>query len=628
MTDVLRDVVRHGTAVGSVGSRINFPAGGKTGTTNDGFDVWYIGFTPDLVTGVWIGFDQPKKIKSNAQGGVLAAPAWTAMMREVYERRAIPPAWPRPDGLTALDIDKTTGYKATPFCPKDVHYIESFIPGTEPTPFCPIHSPFGSVGGVMGGSGRARPTAPRLRRHRRSAPLPPSLRPRRAVSRGPAGRRASRRLPPRDRRHGRNGPLSDLAVGMRPCRLRAEWVLPMAAPPIAGGAVLIGADGRIEAVGPDRVVPLPPDAVEGRYDGSLLLPGLINTHTHLELTGLAGGPPEPDFTGWILGVRQAKAARSAEAVDQAARQGVGECWAAGVTTVADTGDSGAVIAALAALGGSGIVYHEVFGPHPGQVERRTGRAPVGGRPARPVRHRPGADRGLAPRTLHREQRTVRRDLGVRRGRRPAAGRASGRVAGGGGAAGAGGAVPSRKPGHVGRSPFRPAGAVAGRMARYTRRSGRADPVHSRGPGDGRGSRSPGPPRGCRGALPAQSNRAHGHGDAPLQGMLRRGLRVGVGTDSVLSVGVVDLLAEARAARVLGALDAPARSRCARRGRPRAIGLASEIGSLSRGGGGIARWSGRGRRGSVGRGARSRQRSGGCRGHLSGRKGRYALGVAA
>ena len=155
ITDALRDVVRHGTAVGSVGARINFPAGGKTGTTNDGFDVWFIGFTPDLVTGVWIGFDQPRKIKSNAQGGVLAAPAWTAMMREVYERRAVPTAWPRPAGLTALDIDKTTGYKATPFCPKDVHYIESFIPGTEPTGFCPIHSPFGNVGGVMGGSGPA-----------------------------------------------------------------------------------------------------------------------------------------------------------------------------------------------------------------------------------------------------------------------------------------------------------------------------------------------------------------------------------------------------------------------------------------------------------------------------------------
>jgi membrane peptidoglycan carboxypeptidase len=162
MTDALRDGVRHDTAVGSVGSRINFPAGGKTGTTNDGFDVWFIGFTPDLVTGIWLGFDQPKKIKANAQGGVLAAPAWTAMMREVYERRALPTAWPRPDGLTALDIDKTTGYKATPFCPKEVHYIESFIPGTEPTAFCPIHSPFGTVGGAspLGGAGTSPDGAP------------------------------------------------------------------------------------------------------------------------------------------------------------------------------------------------------------------------------------------------------------------------------------------------------------------------------------------------------------------------------------------------------------------------------------------------------------------------------------
>jgi penicillin-binding protein 1A len=178
MTDVLRDVVRHGTAVGSVGTRINFPAGGKTGTTNDGNDVWFIGFTPDMVTGFWIGFDQPKKIKANAQGGVLAAPAWTAMMREVYERRTIPAAWPRPAGLTALDVDKTTGYKATPFCPKDVHYIESFIPGTEPTAFCPVHSPFGSMGGVMGGNGpdavQAPGTAPVVPGAGQPVPAPPA----------------------------------------------------------------------------------------------------------------------------------------------------------------------------------------------------------------------------------------------------------------------------------------------------------------------------------------------------------------------------------------------------------------------------------------------------------------------
>lgn len=160
MTDVLRDVVRHGTAVGSVGARINFPAGGKTGTTNDGFDVWFIGFTPDMVTGLWIGFDQPRKIKANAQGGVLVGPAWTAMMREVYERRSVPAAWPRPAGLSALDVDKTTGYKATPFCPKDVHYIESFISGTEPGAFCPVHSPFGSIGVLGGEAPEAQQTSP------------------------------------------------------------------------------------------------------------------------------------------------------------------------------------------------------------------------------------------------------------------------------------------------------------------------------------------------------------------------------------------------------------------------------------------------------------------------------------
>ena len=148
MTDVLRDVVLRGSASGRVGRQIQFPAGGKTGTTNDGNDVWFIGFTPDLVTGVWIGFDQPQKIMANAQGGRLAAPAWTDMMNEIYERRPKPAAWSRPADLTFAEIDKTTGYRATPFCPREVHYIESFIPGTEPQGFCPVHSsPF-----MMGGS--------------------------------------------------------------------------------------------------------------------------------------------------------------------------------------------------------------------------------------------------------------------------------------------------------------------------------------------------------------------------------------------------------------------------------------------------------------------------------------------
>ncbi|HET9152231.1 MAG TPA: PBP1A family penicillin-binding protein [Gemmatimonadales bacterium] len=148
MVDALRDVVRKGTAAGSVGARIRFPAGGKTGTTNDYNDVWFIGFTPELVTGVWMGFDTPTKIMPNAQGGRLAAPAWTALMNEIYARRPVPAPWPRPSELKAAEIDNTTGYLATAFCPAEVHEIESFIPGTEPTEYCPVHtqgilSPFG-----------------------------------------------------------------------------------------------------------------------------------------------------------------------------------------------------------------------------------------------------------------------------------------------------------------------------------------------------------------------------------------------------------------------------------------------------------------------------------------------------
>jgi len=148
ITDVLRDVVRRGTAAGTVGSQITFAAAGKTGTTNDGFDVWYVGFTPELVTGLWIGFDQPKKIMNNAQGGRLAAPAWTAMMKEVYDRRSTSFQWNRPEDLQVAEIDSTTGFLATPFCPRPLRYVESFAPGTVPATYCPVHSQLLGVPGM------------------------------------------------------------------------------------------------------------------------------------------------------------------------------------------------------------------------------------------------------------------------------------------------------------------------------------------------------------------------------------------------------------------------------------------------------------------------------------------------
>ncbi len=133
MVSMMKDVVQRGTAAGSVGSLFKYPAGGKTGTTNDGADVWFIGYTSDLVAGVWMGFDKPQKIKGNAQGGQLAAPAWTAFMREVYRRKPAPPDWPRPDGIVVRQIDPATGLLAGPGCGSATEY---FIAGTDPIQTC------------------------------------------------------------------------------------------------------------------------------------------------------------------------------------------------------------------------------------------------------------------------------------------------------------------------------------------------------------------------------------------------------------------------------------------------------------------------------------------------------------
>jgi penicillin-binding protein 1A len=140
MVSVMKDVVRRGTAAGSVGSQIDFPAGGKTGTTNDGTNVWFIGYTSDLVAGVWMGFDKPQKIKANAQGGILAAPAWTSFMNEIYRRRPKPRDWPMPPNIVQRQIDVTTNMLVSPYCPRNVIGTEFFIPGTDPIIQCDVHT--------------------------------------------------------------------------------------------------------------------------------------------------------------------------------------------------------------------------------------------------------------------------------------------------------------------------------------------------------------------------------------------------------------------------------------------------------------------------------------------------------
>jgi penicillin-binding protein 1A len=147
MLDMLRDVVRRGTAYSAVWrAGFTHPSAGKTGTTDDYTDAWYVGFTSEIVTGVWVGYDLQQRIMNNGGGGRIVAPAWTAFMRDVYDRRPAPPDWPRPDGLVFREVDETNGHLATPFCPQGVRRWEYFYPGTEPTQYCPTHSVFG--GGV------------------------------------------------------------------------------------------------------------------------------------------------------------------------------------------------------------------------------------------------------------------------------------------------------------------------------------------------------------------------------------------------------------------------------------------------------------------------------------------------
>jgi 5-methylthioadenosine/S-adenosylhomocysteine deaminase len=361
-------------------------------------------------------------------------------------------------------------------------------------------------------------------------------------------------------------------------RLAARWVLPISGPPIECGAVLVGPDGRIEAVGPDVAVPRPADAADESFADGILLPGLVNTHTHLELTGFDLGPPDREFAAWIPRLRAIKETRGPRDFVAAARLGLADCWAAGVTTVADTGDTGSVVRAMAEMGASGIAYQEVFGPHPAQAaeslaELRTrvdeaGRFAVGRVRLGVSPHAPytvsgplysavseWAARDRLPVAVHLAESLAESEL-LERG--------AGRFAEAWGRRG----IPLPEP--PGRSPVEwlDRHGVLGEETLCIH-------VVRAGPEDlGRLAR-----RGCAIAHCPLSNAAHGHGAAPLAGFLSHGLRVGLGTDSVLSVSRLDLLAEARAARALADIDADAALALCTLGGAQALGLEREIGSL-------------------------------------------------
>jgi len=363
-------------------------------------------------------------------------------------------------------------------------------------------------------------------------------------------------------------------------RLSAGWVLPVDAPPIERGAVLVGPDGFVERVGPAAEVPRPAGVPVVDAPHAAIVPGLVNAHTHLELTGFEGVVPEDDFVAWITRLRDAKEQRPREAYLDAAKQGMRDCWASGVTTVADTGDRGVVARAIAELGGSGIAYQEVFGPHPDQCEASlddlrltieavrhhvAGRVRIGVSPHAPY---------TVSASLYREAARWARAAGLPLALHLAESRAEAEFL----------------------------RAAVGPFAEAWRRRG--IPLHDAG-------QSPvalaahqdvlGPDTLCihavqvdagdiarlaqAGAAVAHCPRAnarHGHGAAPLAKLLAAGIRVGLGTDSVASVAPLDLFAEARAAQALAGLTAADTLALCTLGGARALGLDHEIGTLTAG----------------------------------------------
>ena len=135
-TSMLKDVLVYGTAKSLHGFSQERPAAGKTGTTDDYRDAWFIGYTPQLITGVWAGYDKPKPMGRGFTGGAICAPIWGRFMRSALaEKPAVD--FPKPDSVVSVLIDPTTGDLATPGCPKKRE--EFYVAGTQPTVYCPDH---------------------------------------------------------------------------------------------------------------------------------------------------------------------------------------------------------------------------------------------------------------------------------------------------------------------------------------------------------------------------------------------------------------------------------------------------------------------------------------------------------
>lgn len=136
LTNILQGAVERGTARGVRTAGFSAPTAGKTGTSNDTRDAWFLGFTPNLAVGVWVGFDDNSKI--GLTGGSAAVPMWAEFMKCSSDRLE-PLEFIPPPGVVYAEIDQTTGMRATPNCPRETSVTEVFVEGTEPLRYCYAH---------------------------------------------------------------------------------------------------------------------------------------------------------------------------------------------------------------------------------------------------------------------------------------------------------------------------------------------------------------------------------------------------------------------------------------------------------------------------------------------------------
>jgi penicillin-binding protein 1A len=140
MASMLADVVNHGTGYSARQSGFQLPAGGKTGSTDDHADAWFIGFTPRLAAGVWVGFDQPKTIMRRGFASVVAVPAWAGFMKAATTGNK--PEWIQaPSGVTHIRRCRESGGQANEYCElsgADLYY--DYVAVGRAPDACPLHS--------------------------------------------------------------------------------------------------------------------------------------------------------------------------------------------------------------------------------------------------------------------------------------------------------------------------------------------------------------------------------------------------------------------------------------------------------------------------------------------------------